>query len=112
MSAVTLKSKCYVFVCAGCDLLAVSDRSDALTCSTQCRVRAHRNGSLKALRDLAAGPAFRIPPALIQQTAAVQRLRPDMADRILAGTMDIDDTRPEVWSAFWSLLSSQIEARR
>lgn len=110
MSAVTLKPKCYVFVCAGCDLLAASERSDALTCSTQCRVRAHRNGWLKTLHGIAGG--MHISTASILQAKAVNQLRPDLVERLRDGKMTLDDTRPEVWAAFWSLLSSQIEMRR
>lgn len=109
-TAVTHKPKCYVFVCAGCDLLSQSERSDALTCSTQCRVRAHRNGWLKTLHGIA--DRMHISAASILQAKAVQQLRPDLADRMRAGTITLDDARPEVWSALWSLLSSQIEASR
>ncbi len=104
MNAVTLSFKCYVYVCVGCNLMASSERSDVLTCCTRCRVRAHRNGSMKALRELAARPMFRVHPATIQQCAAVQRLRPDLADKLLAGTVELDDIRDEISSAFWSLV--------
>lgn len=110
-TAVTHKSsKCYVYVCVGCDLLNMSERSDALTCSTKCRVRAHRNVSMQVLRALAS--RLDITPASIQQAAAVQRLRPDLADQVAAGKVTFDGVRGEVWAAFWSLLSSQIEASR
>lgn len=110
MSAVTHKPKCYVYVCVGCDLLNVSERSDVLSCSTKCRVRAHRNGSLQVLRGIAEG--MDIPPALIKRAEAVQRLRPDLFHQVGAGKVTLDDIRTEVWSAFWSLLLSQIEVRR
>jgi hypothetical protein len=60
---VTLNPKCYVFVCFGCDLLAISERSDALTCSTACRVRAHRTGRLKEVRSIA--ETWRTSPAVM-----------------------------------------------
>jgi len=108
MSGVTLKPKCYIFVCVGCGLLACSGRSDRLTCSPRCRVRAHRNGSLKRLRDLAALPTFDIEPASIQQAAAVEQLRPDLAEKLKLGQMELQDTRKEMWSAFWTLLESSL----
>lgn len=42
----------YVYVCAGCDKLAIG-RADSLTCCGACRVRAHRNGSIKVLHKTA-----------------------------------------------------------
>lgn len=106
-TAVTPKPKCYVYVCAGCDLFDVSERSDARTCSTKCRVRAHRNGSLQTLRALA--DRMDIPAALIQQAVAVQRLRPDLFDQVGAGKVTFDDISAEVWAAFWALLMQQME---
>jgi len=103
VSAVTLDAKCYVFVCAGCNLLAQSDRSDALTCSPACRVRAHRNGELKRLRSSAT--ALDIRPALIQRAKAVTRLQPDLEGRIRAGELSLDDVRPQMARAFGELLA-------
>lgn len=74
-----------VYVCVGCGLLDHSERSDQLTCSNKCRVRAHRNGSLKRLRALA--KSYEITPASIQQAAAVQRLAPHISDQVMARTI-------------------------
>lgn len=97
-----------MFVCVGCDLLADSGRSDTLSCSTACRVRAHRNGSLEALRGLAR--THDVSSAAIQQARAIDRLRPDLAEQIRVGKLNLDDTRGEVWSAFVSVLARQLEA--
>lgn len=86
---VTDRHKRYVFVCAGCDKLAESERSDAITCSTACRVRAHRNGSMKTLRAIA--KVWDITPALIQRAAAIEELAPEFAGALLDGTRRIDD---------------------
>lgn len=101
MSAVTHTPKCYVFVCMGCGLLACSRRSDALTCSTQCRVKAHRNGSLQALRELA--ESIDVRPAMIRQALAVTTLRPDLEERITAGRMTIAEAQAHAWPAFLKL---------
>lgn len=102
MNAVTLERNCYIYVCAGCDLLNESERSDTMTCSGQCRVRAHRNGSLKTLRDIA--KASDIKPASILHAMAISRLRPDLEKLVMAGTMTIADTMPELRKEFWSLV--------
>ena len=104
MTSVTLKPKCYVSVCVGCDGLFKAERSDALTCCTACRVRAHRNGSLKRLRELAAAPMFRVHPGGIQQAKAVQLLLPDAGADILSGKRTFDELRPEVMAAFWNVV--------
>jgi hypothetical protein len=87
-----------VFVCCGCGLLADSLRSDVITCSPACRVRAHRNGSAEALRRLAA--RFDIRPGLLSEARAVIWLRPDLESRIAAGGLKIEDCRTEVFAAF------------
>lgn len=107
MSAVTHRRKCYVFVCAGCDLLSYSERSDAITCSTKCRVRAHRNGWLKTLHAIA--DSFDIHPSGILHCKAIERLRPDLTSRIAAGSLTIADAQKEVWPAFWTLLRKQMD---
>lgn len=86
---VTDRHKRYVFVCAGCDKLAESERSDAITCSTACRVSAHRNGSIKTLRAIA--KAWDITPALIQRVAAIKELAPEFEGALRDGTRQIDD---------------------
>ncbi len=60
---VTVSSKRYIAVCRGCDLMFETSRKDQLTCSDACRVKAHRNGSLKALRDFC--KAFDIEPHML-----------------------------------------------
>ncbi len=101
---VTFKPKCYVFVCVGCGLLAESERSDAVTCSTACRVKAHRSGELKRLREVA--DAMDITVSLIQQSAAIKELAPDMHNELLSGRRrKIDaEVRKVVWAAFWERL--------
>lgn len=105
--SVTLTPKRYrswewVFVCAGCGLLASSERSDATTCCTACRVRAHRKGSLKELQAIA--DAFDVRPAGILHSKAISALRPDLGDRIMSERkLKIEQIMPEVYEAFIKL---------
>jgi hypothetical protein len=99
----------YVYVCVGCDLLDEKTRADQLTCSTACRVRAHRNGSLEALR--AQAKTLQIAPRLLVDSAAVWRLVPDLAEQIMRGEVELDDpaARRRVYAEFVRLL---IDAER
>jgi hypothetical protein len=97
--AVTRTRKRYVFLCLGCDFLADSTRSDALTCSPACRVRVHRHpeGQARLRKD---AEAFGITPASILQAAAIYVLRPDLGDAVLAGTRTLADIEPEIYGAY------------
>ena len=101
-TTVTLKPKCYVFVCAGCDLLEQSQRNDALTCSPACRVRAHRSGVLRKLRDTA--KSIHVPPAMLLQAAAIKRLSPETAAAVASGAIELDEAQRRIWPIFWDLL--------
>lgn len=112
---VTLNRKCYIFVCCGCDLLNVSSRNDALTCSTACRVRAHRSGHIKMLRKLAGSLGLvnddgKTLPARIIQHEAIERLRPDLAERIATDTLTLKQAQPYIYRKFLDVLKQQIEA--
>jgi hypothetical protein len=102
---VTLKPKCYVYVCVGCGLLADSGGSDALTCSTRCRVKAHRNGDLRRLR--AEAKSLHIPPASILQAKALLTLCPHLAPAVVGG-LGLGDTRAEVWAAYWARITQAL----
>lgn len=97
---VTLKAKCYTFICLGCGLLAQSERSDAVTCSPACRVRAHRNGAAAENRLLA--KKIDVPIGMMGQVKAVITLRPDLAERIRIGEIEVDDaeTQREMFRSF------------
>jgi hypothetical protein len=105
--SVTHRPKCYVYVCVGCNLLDHSERSDQLTCSPACRVRAHRNGSLQTLHALA--KTHEVTPASIQQAAAVQRLATHIGDQVMARVIDHAEAQRQVWPIFWSLLTKHLE---
>src|SRR5262245_58063468 len=96
--SVTALAVPYIFLCAGCGTLAVSERSDALACSVGCRVNAHRSGRLKQLR--AEAKAAHIPPGALVQSEAILELCPHLEEPIMAGRMQLEDTRPEMWEAF------------
>jgi hypothetical protein len=116
--SVTLKAKRFsntVFVCLGCDLLACSERSDALTCSSQCRVSAHRSGRAQRRREIAED--IDVPPSLIAQIDACRRLLPaDTLSRLRSGKVKIDspEIRAAIWQAFWLRVEAavQIEAKQ
>lgn len=105
-STVTVRSKCYIFVCAGCCLLAESSRKDTLTCSTACRVKAHRSGKLADIKRVAA--SFEISAALILQAKAAQMLVPELAAKVAQGTLTFDDIRADVQKAFLALVFQQL----
>lgn len=103
---VTLSSKRYIFICAGCGLLADTCRRDSITCSPACRVKAHRSGNAARLRELAA--AFHIRPSIIQQCGALNELRPDLSEQVKAGKLTIDDAQAYVETAFDQRVMRQI----
>lgn len=102
--------KRYIYTCAGCGLISESGRSDTLTCSPACRVRAHRSGRLKELRALAKTLALtdartgKLKVAPMLQAAAIQKLRPDLADQLQQGTLTIFQAMPEVCEAYDKLV--------
>lgn len=110
MSDVTYSTKCYTYVCAGCGKLSQSNRRDQLTCSTACRVKAHRNGSIKALRDLAV--SFDISPASIVQSKAIGALRPDLAEQISRREILFADAMRETNHALITAVMAQIRGAK
>jgi len=117
MTSVTLNNKRnweWAFVCAGCGLLASSERSDAITCSPACRVKAHRKGSIKLLTDLANMLALtdnrtgkpKIAP--IKQCAAIELLCPELYEQMGAGSLTIYQAMPETYRAFVKLLMQAV----
>ncbi len=101
---VTLSHKRYVIVCIGCDLLAIATRSDKLTCSTACRVRAHRSGKASDLRGMAV--EHKVHPAMIQQAKAINRLQPDLMELVHNGKLTIEDAQPLMVTALFELISN------
>ncbi len=94
-----------VFVCVGCDKLALSERSSSITCSATCRSYMHRHPA--RLNEIKAECARRkIKPAMVQQCAAVIRLRPDLSERIARGEIEIVDTRREMEAAMFRLIGA------
>jgi hypothetical protein len=78
-----------VFVCGGCDGLALSVRKDQTCCSSRCRVRFNRNRArVDDLKRSAAESSITV--ASILQGAAIHSLCPELGDRILAGTLSWD----------------------
>lgn len=90
----------YIYVCAGCDLLNEFERSDCMTCSPACRVRAHRSGELKRLRALAL--QLRIPnPAMLLHTKALQQLLSEDRQAELFRRMGKQTPRQEAKGSFY-----------
>lgn len=110
LQPVTLSHKCYVFACLECGRLAYSARSDAVTCSVRCRVKAHRKGTVKAFReDWTRMWGHAGNPALVCQLKAVSALRPDLFPLIHAGHMSLADIRADIWTAFWDMATEQAQ---
>jgi len=95
----TYSEKCYIMVCDCCGLMFETQRKDQLTCSTACRVKAHRNGSLKALRKLA--ESFDLEPTQILQAAAIDKL--GLGDLAMRGDLKLNGD-PRVSKAFNKLV--------
>lgn len=87
-----------IYVCVGCRRLEESDRADVLTCSDACRVRAHRNGSAKALREAAA--KMDASPGAVAEMGAVIELLPHRAEEMSFGRLKINQIRVELQAAF------------
>ncbi|MDQ3494280.1 MAG: hypothetical protein M3485_01790 [Pseudomonadota bacterium] len=51
----------------------------------------------------------KIKPALVQESAAVRRLRPDLGDRIVAGELELADVRADVHCEFMRLVFEQAQ---
>lgn len=100
----TYSKKCYVMTCCGCNLMFESERKDQLTCSGSCRVKAHRNGSLKTLRKIA--KSFDLEPSQILQAKAIDTL--GFRDLVMSGDLKLDGD-PRVSKAFAKLVFSIVE---
>jgi hypothetical protein len=95
----------HVFVCAGCDRIALAERSDSITCSNACRVRVHRHPEvLKEMR--AKCKQAQIPVALLARSEAVKRLRPDLMQPIIQGTIELlgPEVRAAMQGEYWKLV--------
>jgi len=51
-----------------------------------------------------------VPAASILQSAAVERLRPDLGERMLSGELTFEDVRGDVVAAFWELVNREASA--
>ncbi|NRP22390.1 hypothetical protein LPJGGPFB_05649 [Ensifer adhaerens] len=104
---VTYSRKRYISVCVGCDLLFETVRKDQVTCSGACRVKAHRNGALKALN--AHAKAFKVPRCGIGFSRAIGLLRPDLRKQVASGEVDMIDIMPDLCDAFDELARQVLE---
>lgn len=104
----------WIFCCANCGLMASSPRSDTLTCSPACRVQAHRSGEIKRLKAIAMQLALTDPRSgkpnvgMILRCNAVDALRPDLGEQLLAGTMTVFQAMPETYREFVRLAYSEV----
>ena len=103
---VTYSEKCYIMTCDCCGLMFETQRKDQLTCSTVCRVKAHRNGSLKALRKLA--ESLDLEPGQILQASAIDKL--GLHDLAIRGEIKLNGD-PRVSKAFNKLVWAIVESR-
>jgi hypothetical protein len=111
MQAETVSRKRFnrVFVCAACDKLSTSERSHTTTCSPACRTRLHRDPDRMRLTE-AICKAYQITVASVLEARAIDILRPDLAKRVMAGELTLEQCRPEVWPTFWSLVKEARDA--
>lgn len=106
---VTLRHKCYVFVCQGCGLLADSSRSDAITCGTACRVRYHRNGRRETLQAIAKLWDTSVP--LMARADAIARLSPEASEDVRAGQLTIEQAQVRIWPLYMTAVRRALEER-
>jgi hypothetical protein len=91
-----MSDKRYVIQCVACGLLQEVSRSDAVCCSSGCRVRLKRHPELRE-RFTVKGLNDDIPLAFQLQLNAYTMLFPERVDAILAGTLDVEHpTRKDV----------------
>ena len=108
---VTPKQKCYTFVCVGCGYLSESERIDQTTCSGSCRVKAHRTGKAKELRELAKAISKQLShdtrPSDIQRFQALKILVPEMAIEMIDGNRKFldEESRSAASKAFAAKLA-------
>lgn len=107
---VTHQAKRYVFVCLGCDGLADAERKDQITCSPACRSRVHRAPEQRQ-RLAAIAEQWEITIAGILQAAALDRLRPDLGEAVLAGRLTMAAIRGDVWTAYMAARTAALRAR-
>ena len=99
--------KHHIGVCLSCDVLFMAKRRDQLTCSPACRVKAHRTGKLKSIRQIAR--AYHIPPAMMVWAKAVKRLRHDLSAKLPDGRTTLEVVRPEVVREFHQMVWAEVE---
>ena len=112
----TLTAKRNIFVCAGCDGLAHSARSDATTCSPGCRVKANRNGTLAKLRadalrfGLVHHRTNKPDVAGILRAAAISRLCPEHDAAIQRGEVTTSEIQPKALARLDRIIAESLEA--
>jgi hypothetical protein len=85
----------YVYICAGCGLLEYSEQPDTLTCSPECEERYHRDSI-----------GVKVTAAQLQRDA-VECLCPDIAKEVLAGRVNIEEVRRDIYLKFIKLAFEQ-----
>jgi hypothetical protein len=101
-------SRASVYKCAGCNGLAIAERKDVTTCSPACRVRAHRNGSADLLRRIS--KEWDVKPGGVVRGQALHALRPDLAAKVMAGSLSIEDAQPEMLASLAALIAGGAHA--
>lgn len=107
------KVKRHIILCPGCGCIEEVRRSDTLTCSPACRVRAHRSGAAAKVRDLAR--EAHVPPSLIVRAQALEAMRDDQGELIKqARRCDVDihddNTKYQIHRALCALLMLMVDA--
>jgi hypothetical protein len=100
-------AKCYIISCVACNRLHEVCRSDALTCSTRCRVWLSRHPKrLQKFREI----CERLEVTPISVLMAKARLRPDLGERIGTGELSIESAQNLAANAFHDLVTKIAKA--
>jgi hypothetical protein len=102
-------AKCYIIQCAVCGLLTDVTRRDAVTCSSRCRVRLHRNPRiLDPIRQLS--QAWDVKLFQILEAGAIREVTPDLSTRISACQSTVAEVRSQVVQAYFERLWEAVES--
>lgn len=106
----TFSRKRYVIQCLVCGCFDVAERTDKFTCSTSCRVKAHRTGLVASMRqDIARSGFPETTPGSVARVNALVALCPEFLPAIKTGELCADD--PEVVTAVRDKLMALVRAQ-
>lgn len=88
-----------MFTCAACGKIVRGRHAQAVTCSVACRVRLHRHPGVREQLDTECrGAGLTLPQLLERRALAIEH--PDLAERIAAGDLVLEDARTKVYKRY------------